>query len=632
MASNIMSLVKASNKKRLNPYDLSYKHAYTSKLGQILPFHVQPVFPGDKFKFNVEDFTRTLPADSSAYARLRKNIEFYFVPFHSLWRYWDSFISDVEMRHSAESLLDVGTGPVKNFPVTTYYDVCKVLQRFLGKNSSGNPNYSPIYNSVGLNRAQQMIYLLQLLHYGDFQTIVDQNKNTAANEWIFDFEKDNGLVNSLKKTPFNPAPLLAYQRIFNDHFRFSQWLLSSPSCFNLDYVTPDSASGNYLSLSPIYNESDKNKLSNYNMFDLHYAFYRKDLFKGILPTAQYGDEAVLTSPISGDPGNYISFSNSYYNVNDASAIDEVEVFTKQVQGQAGRADLISGTTDTQGNPIKLNKGVLSGITASHINASFGILALRKATALQRRKEIILSNKYDYKSQVRAHWGSTPSSDNDHQSRYLGGFSFDISFDEVVNTNLANASDMAEIRGKGIGSSSGSFKCSFDDYGILIGVQYKEPLLDYANIGKNMLNTFRSSDDFPIPEFDSLGMEVLPYYRQAAFTSPTASLTGKLYPTEPDRFMGYVPRYSEFKTSVDIVSGAFLGPYSNWVVKETLQDFYYNIDSQYRVHYGHFLIKPNLLDNLFAVNVDGTNDTDQFLDNTFIGVKSLRNFDRNGLPY
>lgn len=630
MGSNVMSLVKASNKKRLNPFDLSYKHAYTSKLGQILPFHIQPIFPGDRLKFHVEDFTRTLPADSSAYARIRKNVEFYFVPFHALWRYWDSFISDVELRHSADSINDVGTGKVNNFPVTTLYEVLKVLQRMGGKNGSADPSYRPLISGVGLGRMESSAYLLQLLRYGDIPSVVEQYRSSTANQWVFNFESDTTFVNLAKSTVFNPSSLLAYQKIFNDHFRFDQWLLSNPSCFNLDYIVPDQANNNFISLSPLYSGT----MPSYTMFDMHYAFYRKDLFKGILPSAQYGDESILKMGLD-NASSSINFSNFYFKVGNsatASAYDDGSVRAEQAStGSSNMYIAAKDPTDPDGGSLRLHTGSLDGLDLKNLSTSLGILALRKATALQRRKEISISNRYTYKDQVRAHWGSTPSSDTGHCSSYLGGFSFDISFDEVVNTNLVNEQS-PEIKGKGIGSSSSSFKCSFDDYGILIGVQYKEPLLDYANEGRSMLSDFRSSDDFPIPEFDAIGMETLPLSRQLAFAPRTLDVNSRIYPVDNSVRLGYVPRYAEFKTSIDLVSGAFNTIYPNWVIRDSYRDFIAHNSPLYSVTYSSFLIKPSLLDNIFGVAADSSNDSDQFLDNTFVGIKSLRNFDRNGLPY
>ena len=52
--------------------------------------------PGDKYKFNVEYFTRTQPVETSAYTRLREYFDFYAVPLRLLWKSAPSAYRDWE--------------------------------------------------------------------------------------------------------------------------------------------------------------------------------------------------------------------------------------------------------------------------------------------------------------------------------------------------------------------------------------------------------------------------------------------------------------------------------------------------------------------------------------------------------
>jgi hypothetical protein len=53
-------------------FDIGRKNAFTAKVGELLPVYWDISMPGDKYKFNVEYFTRTQPVETSAYTRLRE--------------------------------------------------------------------------------------------------------------------------------------------------------------------------------------------------------------------------------------------------------------------------------------------------------------------------------------------------------------------------------------------------------------------------------------------------------------------------------------------------------------------------------------------------------------------------------
>ena len=83
--ANVMSLKAIKNNPSRDGFDLSRKINYTSKGGELLPILMLPVLPGDTFTIDVNEFTRTQPVNTAAYARNREYIDFYFVPLEQLW-------------------------------------------------------------------------------------------------------------------------------------------------------------------------------------------------------------------------------------------------------------------------------------------------------------------------------------------------------------------------------------------------------------------------------------------------------------------------------------------------------------------------------------------------------------------
>ena len=94
-------------------------------------------------------------------------------------------------------------------------------------------------------------------------------------------------------------------------------------------------------------------------------------------------------------------------------------------------------------------GFRGKLTAS--DSSLKISALRSATALQKYKEIQNSNDPDFASQVLAHFGIKPKTDN-RTSIFIGGDDKTLSINPQVNTNF-NDGGQPDIKAIGIGDLS-----------------------------------------------------------------------------------------------------------------------------------------------------------------------------------
>ena len=78
--SNLLSQVNLKNKVSRNGFDLSFRNAFTAKVGELLPICVKDCLPGDKFKINTSWFTRTQPVQSAAYSRFREYVDVFLFP------------------------------------------------------------------------------------------------------------------------------------------------------------------------------------------------------------------------------------------------------------------------------------------------------------------------------------------------------------------------------------------------------------------------------------------------------------------------------------------------------------------------------------------------------------------------
>lgn len=586
--ANIMSLKSLRNKTSRNGFDLSSKRNFTAKAGELLPVKVWEVLPGDTFKIDLKSFTRTQPLNTAAFARMREYYDFYFVPYDLLWNKANTSLT--QMYDNPQHALD--SSPLKvvkldgSMPFTRLNDI----SRYLNSLASDSTTVVNKANYFGYNRALCSAKLMECLGYGNLFYYAESADNTFVKK---------ALRQNLDVSLFN---LLAYQKIYADYYRDSQWERVSPSCFNVDYM-PYSTGSSGMMLS--FNYSDF--YENYSMFDLRYCNWQKDLFHGVVPNQQYGDVASVSMA-----SNVVANGNI---VSNAVAM-----------------------SSSQNSSLHVSSGSVPVNTPLMVNPSFRILALRQAEFLQKWKEITQSGNKDYKEQVEKHWNVSPGDGFSEMCTYLGGISSSLDINEVVNNNITG-NYAADIAGKGTGVSNGVINFNSQGrYGVVMCIYHCLPLIDYTTDFVSPSVTRVNAADFAIPEFDRVGMQTVPL---SYITNGPASVILPSIPVE----VGYAPRYIDYKTDIDTSIGAFKRSLKNWVISYDNQSLANQFGSDVANpespvpgpansawNYTLFKVNPNSLNSLFAVEADSSVDTDQFLCSTFFDVKVVRNLDTDGLPY
>lgn len=587
--ANVMSLRNLKNKVHRNGFDLSYKSAFTSKVGQLLPLSVIDCIPGDKFDIDLSWDTKTQPVVSSAYTRIREYYDFFFVPYRLLWRNYPTFIDQMRQSDFASSIvLDNFVG--SRHPHFSFSQYISYINTLKDKELSA-PASLQWKDIFGNSRRQLTATLMEYLGYGD------------ATE-LSDFSSLDLEGNFYGNVLLNPFPLLAYQKIYQDIFRDSQWESAASYTFNVDYLKDSNVVMPIDKLVQQIKQGVDTVAPQYNMFDMRYCNWNKDYFTGLLPSAQYGSEAVATPLVGhGDVGVY-----------------------NQDQTHIGLD--FDGSYDPDLKPVEQN------------SIGLGVIALRKAECFQKWKEISLSGRKDYQSQVEKHWNVRLPDYYSNRCHYIGGVSGNVVINPVYNTSLDAVNPEPVIAGKGTGGNNGHIRFETEEHGILMCIYHALPLLDYSLSGINKFNLKTSVTDYAIPELDSIGMQTTDVFE---LSSPVSIY--KMFGSNHDdfidaqrRILGYAPRYAEYKTSVDKVFGAFRKSMHHWVapmtsnyIEQYLQNKW-NLSNDLSLNYVFQKVNPALLDPIFGVAADSTSDTDQFLINSFFSIKSVRNLDYDGLPY
>lgn len=117
--SDIVGFHNIKNKVTRNAFDLSHRHMFTAQIGQLLPIFTQWVNPNETFKIGYNGFARTASLQTAAFTRLRENVQFYFVPFSSLWCYFEQQVNNMTSGQSGENISKIADSFTSPSSITT---------------------------------------------------------------------------------------------------------------------------------------------------------------------------------------------------------------------------------------------------------------------------------------------------------------------------------------------------------------------------------------------------------------------------------------------------------------------------------------------------------------------------------
>ena len=682
MANKVLGMHRLKNKVNRNAFDLSYRHMFTAQIGELLPVLTQWVNPNETFKIGYNGKTRTAALNTDAFTRIRENIQYYFVPFQSLWRYFEQQVNNLTKGDAGQNiskLADSSTEASKittSLPYISYVDLASWLGSmydhavdaitdytskvtFDYMTAQGfkdfcveSSKYSDVFICDGY-RLCRAAKLLMALGYGNFSAVIQYDiyamafefmKNSADGWDSFSFKRsDYGLdlvffeASVISNSPnLSLFPLLAYHKICNDHYRNEKWQPFEPWTCNIDYLNP----GDDMNAKDFIQDSTFTTLAT-SILDLENSNLPIDYFTSVLPRAQYGDESAVSVGLDNsaatlivndgaDRSKGVLFGSTSYDTNDTLVRRNEEPTPSYDDSYASQV-----TASSTGAALVGFSGKLTA------EASLKISALRSATALQKYKEIQNSNDPDFAAQVLAHFGIKPKVDS-RTSVFIGGDDKTLSINPQVNTNFQNGGE-PEIKAIGIGDLSAGCKFTATTYGMIIGIYRAVPQLDYSRVGidRNLFKT--DASDFPIPELDSIGMQT--QYR-CELSAPLIGLNKTLVPFEKSTnsldmslTYGYAPRYAELKSARDYFEGGFCGTYKSWVTgydQSFLSRWRRNLGSLSIDNYGSiddlFKCRPSLLYPIFVNQWSGTVNDDKLLVGSVNTCVAVRPFSMYGLPY
>lgn len=390
-------------------------------------------------------------------------------------------------------------------------------------------------------------------------------------------------ANTAKPFAFKVSPfrMLAYQKIYSDFYRNPLYEAIDVENFNVD---------NTSSSSSIANQTAR-------MMYLRYRDWKKDYFNAVSPQFQGND--------------FMSAS-----------------FTPIVFPSAGQ--------DVNGNPTSWtvkNDNFQAGLSINQpsggSSAGITVANLRSAYALDKLYRLMVSAKDgSYSEQMKTRFG-VDAPDDDWKSKFIGAIDAPVTIGDVTTTSdTYNETDQSgaipgTLYGNGWSQSQGTIDFTSKEHGIIMGIFSILPECDYQSDQIDAFNTKLKREDFFVPEFADLGKQPTPIY-QFKFSKDT----------DMSNVLGWNLRYSEYKTSLDMVHGVFNSDdkfqnqsYNAWVAPRN------QILSQYSngATVSFFKALPSVLNQVMVQQYDGTEQTDQFLVNAGFNVQAIRPMSIYGEP-
>jgi hypothetical protein len=379
---------------------------------------------------------------------------------------------------------------------------------------------------------------------------------------------DSKELGDIKVTPLRA---LAYQKIYYDFYRNSTYEAGDVSKWNIDNIVGDVPANVFV-----------------DALELRYRNVGLDMLTNVRPAPLFDLDNV--------PGQFFTGSSP--------------VVAGSVSGISGYS-----TVNAYGLSDK-DKSV----------SSIGVASIRNAFALDKLLDVTMRAGKTYAEQMAAHFGVSVPEGRDHRVSYIGGFDSNFQFSDVTQVSGSSYGDgevlddsgyLGKIASKGVGSGNGRVVYDVKEHGILMCIYSIVPDMYYDYTRVDPFVRKQTRGDFFVPEFENLGMQPLDAVSISSYGD--TSLGGTV---------GWQPRYSEYKTALDINHGEFARNRSlqyTTVARARRDDFIHHFDVS------TLKIAPFWFDNVFPVRYDGYENTDCSFGGCYFNIIKVSDMSVDGLP-
>ncbi len=388
----------------------TYKTSFN--VGQLIPFYVDEVLPGDTFQVKTNKVVRMQPLVSSPMDDLYFDTYYFFVPNRLLWEHWKEF--NGENTQSAWIPTTEYAIPQVTAPASTGWQIGSLADYFgiptgvPGLSVSALPfrAYALIVNEWFRDQNLQQPVNIQV----DDTTIVGNN----GTDYVTDLVKGG--------MPFVAAK-------YHDYFT---------SCLPAPQKGPDVTLSLSAGTVPVTTSSERQSIS---------GPLNPITFTGV----SYGKDIPAYSAVV--PGGYTSSVVSGSNRTQFSAGGAV------VSGSSGRPN--NADINLVPDNLVVDTGQFSAVTINQLRMAFQIQKLYEKDARGGTR---------YTEILRSHFGVTSPDSRLQRPEYLGGNRIPININQVVQTSETASTPQGNVAGWSLTSDShGDFISSFTEHGFVLGL-------------------------------------------------------------------------------------------------------------------------------------------------------------------
>lgn len=504
--NKVLEKAKVSFNGDRNALDLSQIRSFDALAGQLNIAYCQPFVAGTKGKITRKCFTRTASVVSPAFHSITEHFDFFVVPIHAIWRYWENWKLQINDLQDTKLVDFNGLNMAPDLSLPGYVprvDFNGIIPKTFGDYTSVTySSDSAAAAQVGkINDALRLLDQLNLSERIGYKIGVGQTR------------------------VMNLFMLAAYQKCYFDHYRNTAYESNNPYAYNFDWcynsvlnglLVPDADQSTPVNVKDIYVMKELLTMRRVN--------YRNDYYHNIYPSLNY---------VSSTPqGLSFSVPSSVAQVTMSSDPNRFHVVANNNVG----VSLLQSAANLTSQPQYIN--------VQSIRAAFALDKLMRASAYAPKH---------VREQYKALYGVDNVEDFDMKSERLGSFQSNVILQEVTNMAQDASYDLGNLGAKGTGSGEGEkpieFYCKYDS--IVIGLHYFVPRARYDAYGLHPWNTKIGQSDFYIKAFENLGLR--PFY--------STNIDAERSPV----VLGWTVPNFEYKILPDLNTGCFKRKFVNFVV-------------------------------------------------------------------